>query len=216
MTSCSAWQLYVIIDRTTVRRAGLAAVAASAIRGGADVIQLRDKTASARELITEASRLRALTEPAGIPLVINDRADVALAAGAAGVHLGQDDLSLQDARTILGPHRLIGKSTHSLDQAIQAEREGADYIGVGPIFSTPTKPDYGSVGLGLIRQVASAVSVPVVCIGGIERQNLAQVLAAGARCVAVVRAVCLSPDPEATTRGLKTLVTEFHPTTASR
>jgi len=204
--SCSDWRLYVIVDRAAVGPRGLEEVAAAAIRGGADVLQLRDKAASARRLLDAARALLALTRPAGIPLIINDRPDVAASAGADGVHLGQDDLPLPEARRLLGPDRLIGQSTHSLEQAVAAEAAGADYIGLGPIFPTPTKPEYGSIGTALISAVASRVRVPVVCIGGIDASTLPQVLKAGAKRVAVVRAVCAVADPAAAARGLKALL----------
>lgn len=209
MTSSSAWRLYVIIDRVVIGPHDLAEVAAAAIRGGADVIQLRDKGASARTLIEEGRSLKRLTQAAGIALIVNDRADVAQATGADGVHLGQDDLPINEARAIMGQGRLIGASTHSLEQARAAVREGADYIGCGPIFPTPTKPNYGSVGVGLIQQVRAAVQVPVVCIGGIDQTTLEEVLRAGAECVAVVRAVCSAPNPESATRALKQRIVQF-------
>ena len=205
--SCSAWTLYVIVDRAAAGSRPLEVLAAAAIRGGADALQLRDKAASARRLLEDARRLLALTRPAGIPLIVNDRADVAAAAGADGVHLGQDDLPIPEARRLLGPGRLIGRSTHSLEQALAAEAEGADYLGLGPIFPTPTKPEYGSIGTGLIGPVVSRVRLPVVCIGGIDRGNVERVLEAGGERVAVVRAVCGAADPEAAARDLKALLT---------
>ncbi len=209
MISCSAWQLYVIIDRTAVGVRGMASVAAGAIRGGADVIQLRDKGASVRELMREAHALLPITRRAGIPLMINDRADVVLAVGADGVHLGQDALPIQVARQLLGPDRFIGCSTHSLEQALAAEREGADYLGCGPVFPTPTKPNYASVGTHLIAEVTARVHIPVVCIGGIEAGNVTDVLQAGGRCVAVVRAVCGAQDPQAAAMLLKRAIVQF-------
>ena len=205
--SCSAWRLYVIVDRATAGTRDLAELAAAAIRGGADVIQLRDKTAPTRRLLDDASRVRTVTRNAGIPLIINDRADVAHAAGADGVHLGQDDLPIAAARAILGPNRLIGKSTHSLEQAIAAELDGADYIGVGPIFSTPTKPGSQSVGVDLIRQVALRVQIPFICIGGLDATNLQRALSAGAERIAVVRAVCAATDPQEAAAMLKRRLT---------
>ena len=211
MISCAAWRLYVILDGAAGARDPVA-LAAAAIRGGADVLQLRDKRASAEQVLQTARRLLAVARPAGVPLLINDRPDLAKAAGADGVHLGQADAPVSEARALLGPGPLIGKSTHSVAQALAAEREGADYIGVGPIFPTPTKPDYGSVGLDLIAAVAGQVRVPAVCIGGIDAVTLPDVLAAGAVRVAVVRAVCAAPDPEAAARELKVLLTQFVPT----
>lgn len=207
--SCSDWRLYVIVDRAAAGTRPLAQIADAAIRGGADVLQLRDKTASTKTLLAEAAALLQLTRAAGIPLIINDRADIAHAVGADGVHLGQEDIPVAEARRLLGPTRLIGTSTHSLEQARAAEAEGSDYIGVGPIFPTPTKPEYGSVGLELIRRVRAQVNVPTVCIGGIDAGNLAQVLEAGADRIAVVRAVCAAPNPEAATRCLKDALTHF-------
>ena len=209
MTSCSAWRLYVIVDRAAIGARDLAEVAAGAIRGGADAIQLRDKAASTHLLIEEARRLVPLARAAGIPLIINDRVDVARAVGADGVHVGQDDLPIEDARRILGPSGLIGASTHSLEQARLAEHKGVDYIGLGPIFLTPTKPEYGSVGIGLIGLVVQNVRVPVLCIGGIDERNVTTVLEAGAHCVAVVRAVCAAQDPESAARTLKQTIVQY-------
>ena len=205
-TRCLPWRLYAILDRAALADRDPVVVASAAIRGGADAIQWRDKQASSAQLIEDAARLLPLTQAAGIPLIINDRPDVAQTVGAHGVHLGQEDMPLKDARALLGPGRLIGKSTHSLDQALAAEAEGADYIGLGPIFPTPTKPDYGSVGLPPVGEVMLRLRVPVVCIGGIEPANVQQVLGAGGRCIAVVRAVCAAPNPEEATRTLKQTV----------
>ncbi len=201
--SCSAWRLYVIVDAAAARGRDLAQIAEHAIRGGADVIQLRAKAVSTRSLLEHAERLRRVT--AGrVPLIINDRLDVALAVGADGVHLGQDDLPVGKARELLGRRPLIiGKSTHSLDQALEAEREATEYVAVGPVYATPTKPDYGNVGLELVRQAAAKLLKPIVAIGGIDASTLALVRHAGARCVAVVRAVCGADDPESAARSLK-------------
>ena len=196
-------RLYVIIDRAASGGRDVVDIASAAIRGGADVLQFSDKTASDSASLKDAECLLSVTRRAGVPLIINDRVDVAHAVGADGVHLGQEDLPLAAARRILGFERLIGQSTHSLEQACTAAAEGADYIGCGPIFPTPTKPDSGSVGTALIRPVIQAVRIPVVCIGGIDAGNIAQVLEAGADCVAVVRAVSAAEDPEAAARALK-------------
>jgi len=201
--SLSDWRLYVIVDRDAIAGRDPALIAEQAIRGGADVIQLRDKRGGARELIDAGRRVLAVTQSAGIPLIINDRPDIAVAIGAQGVHLGQDDLPVETARRILGPDAIIGKSTHSIEQAMTGASEPVSYIAVGPVFATPTKPDYGQVGLELVRDVTSRVSKPVVAIGGIDAATLPSVRAAGARCVAVVRAVCGESDPESAARALK-------------
>lgn len=161
-----------------------------ACRGGADIVQLRSKTLSDGALYRIGVRFRRIADRHRRLFFVNDRPDLALAVKADGVHLGQEDLPLEGVRRILRGKKLwVGRSTHSLKEALAAVREGVDYIGVGPIFGTPTKPDYRPVGLGLIRQVRQRVNIPFVCIGGIDRHNVGQVLAAGARRVAVVRAV---------------------------
>lgn len=202
--SCNDWQLYVILDRAVARGRDLIHIAEAAIAGGADVLQLRDKTAGTASLIDQARTVLAIARRSGIPLIINDRPDVALTIDADGVHLGQDDLPIAAARRLLGPHQLIGRSTHSLEQALEAERQGADYLGIGPVFATPTKPDYIPVGLQLIEHVAAHLRTPWVAIGGIDASNVEYVVDAGARCVAVVRAVIGADDPQAVTRQLKT------------
>jgi thiamine-phosphate pyrophosphorylase len=207
VSSCSRWLLYVIVDRSAIGDRDPVAVASAAIRGGADAIQWRDKTTSREELTRAAGRLATVTRAAGVALIVNDHPEIAHAVGAAGVHLGQDDLPIQAAREIMGAGTLVGKSTHSVEPALAAVAEGADYIGLGPVFSTPTKPDYASIGLTIIPKVLEAVRVPVVCIGGIDQERLADVLHAGARCIAVVRAVCAASDPEAATRTLKQAIT---------
>jgi thiamine-phosphate pyrophosphorylase len=207
VTPCFAWQLYVVADPNTVGVRDLVEVVAGAVRGGADVIQLRDKIANTRRLIDEARRLLPITRAAGVPLIINDRVDVAQAVGADGVHLGQDDLPIAKARHMLAEGCFIGQSTHSLDEALSAKRDGADYIGFGPIFQTPTKPDYVSVGTGLISKVIAQAGIPVVCIGGIDLETVSDVIEAGARCIAVVRAVCSAEDSESATRNLKEIMT---------
>lgn len=210
MRSCSEWRLYVIVDRQAIGSRPIEEVAHAAIRGGADVLQLRDKRASTKQLIEEAQVLLPLARSAGIPLLINDRIDVALAVKADGVHLGQEDLSISTARVLLGREYIIGQSTHSLKQALAVDASAAaDYLAVGPVFPTPTKPDYPCVGVSLIRQVASSTKRPFVCIGSIDANNLEEVVQAGAVCVAVVRAVCGASDPESATRNLKNLVTQF-------
>jgi len=204
--SCAQWRLYVIIDGAVVGRRDPAEVAAAAIRGGADVIQLRDKAASARQVLERAQRLLTVTRAGGVPLLINDRVDVAVAAGADGAHVGQDDLPVWAARQLLGPNRIVGKSTHSLEQALAAEREGVDYLALGPLYPTPTKPDSPAVGLSLLGRVGARVTKPLVAIGGIDEMTVSEVLGAGAACVAVVRAVCAAADPQTAAQRLKRLL----------
>ncbi len=208
------WQLYVIVDRAAVGRRSVESVAVSAIRGGADVIQFRDKKGPDHEVNQIARRLLLITKKAGVALILNDRVEVARQVGADGVHVGQDDWPVPKVREAVGETMIIGKSTHSLEQAIAAQAEGADYIGFGPLFATPTKPDYGSIGLDLIPKVAAVIKIPMVCIGGIDDTHVESVLQAGGRCLAVVRAVCAAEDPEAAAKNLKTKIVQFGRATA--
>jgi thiamine-phosphate pyrophosphorylase len=178
-----------------------ATVLRAAIDGGADVIQLRHKQAAPADLLETALGLSRYARAHGALFIVNDHLDLAVQAGADGVHLGQDDLSLEEARAAWGG--LIGRSTHGLRQAIEAQAQGADYIGVGPLFATPTKPGRPAIGLELLRSVARQVAIPWFAIGGIETANLEAVLSTGATRVAVVRAVCAAPDPRAAARELR-------------
>jgi thiamine-phosphate pyrophosphorylase len=199
-------RLYVITAADDPPERVLATVRA-ARDAGAEVVQLRRKGEDARLTLRLAERCRELLPAGGgTLLVVNDRVDIAMAAGADGVHLGQDDLPLAAARR-LWPGGLVGRSTHSLGQALAAQAEGADYIGVGPVWATPTKPGRPAVGLELVRAVAAAqLRIPWVAIGGVDAGNIGAVLAAGARAVAAVRAVTAASDPEAAARGLHAAV----------
>jgi thiamine-phosphate pyrophosphorylase len=199
--------LYVIT--ADVPGADLLRAAEAALEGGADVVQLRHKSLPAAELYQLGVRLRALTLRRDALLIVNDHADLALACGADGVHLGQDDLEPAVVRALPGfQHLLIGRSTHTLAQAQQAEQDGVDYIGVGPIFSTPTKPGRPGVGLELVGEVAARIRLPFVAIGGIDATSVASVIDAGARAVAVVRAVSNAPDPRAAAQSLQAIIEE--------
>lgn len=174
----------------------LADLVRTALEAGVRLFQLRMKTPHTGEFYDLAAPLCPLVQQGGGTFIVNDRCDVAMAVGADGVHLGQDDLPLADARAILGPGKLIGISTHNLNQAIQAEAGGADYIGFGPIFPTVTKehPD-PVVGVAGLREVRAKVRIPIVAIGGINVKNVADVRTAGADCCAVVSAVLSAADP---------------------
>src|SRR5579872_2600562 len=189
-----AARLYVITCPPPGGPQGYGAMVKAACEGGADVVQFRDKTLSWKERYEVAGQLRKICRNYQVLFIVNDAVDMALAVQADGVHLGQDDLPQAVAKELVQrggvKDFLIGRSTHSLEQALQAEREGADYIGIGPVFSTPTKPTYDPVGLELLHQVTARVGTPHVAIGGIDAGNVEQVLAAGADRVAVVRAIC--------------------------
>ncbi len=199
---CQDWKLYVITDREAVGKRPLEEVVRSAVQAGASVIQLRDKLASDDELVQLARTLLKITDPLKIPLIINDRVGVAKRSGAQGVHLGQADGGLKEARQVLGPNAIFGRSTHNPEQALRAQEEGFDYIGVGPVFKTPTKPTYEPTGLGFVLFSSENIKIPFVAIGGINLENIEQVRRAGARSVAVVRAVMGSQYPARATRQL--------------
>jgi thiamine-phosphate pyrophosphorylase len=182
-------RLYGIVDLGYVEESDVADVVERMIEGGVDLIQLRGKGKSLDELADCAARLHELTTGSAAPLIVNDHADIARHVPVEGVHVGQDDDSIDVARRKAGRQILLGKSTHSVEQAIAAQREGADYIGFGPIFATPTKPDYPPIGVSDIRRVHEEVSVPIFCIGGINVDNLRSVIDAGAKRVVMVSAL---------------------------
>jgi len=182
-------RLYGIIDLGYVEEPDLARVAEQMIEGGVDLIQLRGKGKSLDELVGHAAKLHELKARSSTPLIVNDHAEIASRIPVEGVHVGQDDDSIEVARRKAGRSVLIGKSTHSLEQALAAQRDGADYIGFGPIFATPTKPDYAPIGLADIRRVHAEVSLPIFCIGGINIDNLQSVIGAGAKRVVMVSAL---------------------------
>lgn len=197
-------RLYVIIDEKTASGRSLASIARKAAAGGADIIQLRPMPETpAKKISGLALPLRNIAKKAGRLFVINDRVDIAAAVDADGVHLGQGDLPLEAARAILGPDKIIGMSTHSVKQAVKAQKEGADYISVGPVFRTPTKAEYAPVGLGLIEKINARIKIPFFAIGGINENNVSRVIAKGAQRIAVVRAVINAGDPKKASAGLR-------------
>ena len=206
--SPGGWRLYVITDERIGRGRSHLAIAEAAIRGGADVIQLRDKEASGGRLYEIAVRLRKLTRDAKVPFLVNDRIDVALAVDADGVHVGQDDLPASAARKILGPGKILGVSAATAGEVAEAERDGADYLGVGPVFEArETKADAGDPGgPALIERIRRQTRLPIVAIGGIDAGNFRQMLEAGANAVAVISAVIAADDIERAARRLKRLL----------
>ena len=195
------WSLYVVTDRPLARGRLLEQVVEAALRGGATVIQLREKEASTREFIVLGRRLQELCRARQVPLIINDRLDVALAIEADGVHVGQDDMPVALARRFLGPDRILGATASTPQEARQAEADGADYLGCNAVFYTPTKTDTGTpLGIEGFRRLVQTVSIPVVAIGGIKATNAAELIRAGAAGVAVVSAVMAADDPEAAAR----------------
>jgi thiamine-phosphate pyrophosphorylase len=185
--------LYFIADPAHIKGASLADAVSQAVEGGASVVQLRVKD-GLRDMLSNAGRLREICHGAGALFIVNDSVELAVACGADGVHLGQDDMPLDKARGLIGPGKLIGISTHNIEQAMMAEQDGADYIGFGPIFATRTKDAGEPRGIGLLRQVRESVGIPVVAIGGINEYNAPQAIEAGADAVAVITAISEADD----------------------
>lgn len=204
------WRLCVITDERLGRGRSHLRIAEAAIRGGTDVVQLRDKAASGRRLYEAALQLRRLTREAGIPFIVNDRVDVALAAGADGVHVGREDLPAAVARRLLGPGGILGVSAETVEDAVAAERDGADYLGVGPVFEARgSKADAGApLGLELVARIRQACRLPIVAIGGINAGNARLVRDAGADAAAVISAVVSADDIAEAARRLKRLLSE--------
>lgn len=199
--------LYLVTDRGLAGDRPLEEVVLAAVEGGAGVVQLREKELATREFVESARRLKALLEPRGIPLIVNDRGDVALAAGADGVHLGQEDMAYPDARALLGPDAIIGLSVETPEDVREAEGFDVDYLGVSPIFPTPTKTDTkGAWGLDGLAEVRRMSRHRLVAIGGLNATNAADAIRAGADAVAVVSAICAAADPRRAAEELAAVV----------
>lgn len=201
-------RLYGIVDLGYVAASDVESMTAALCEGGVDLLQLRAKRLRPLAIEKLARTMQLVIRDHGVPLVINDHADIAAAVGSEGVHVGQDDEAVARARAVVGPACFVGKSTHSLGQAVAAQTEGADYIGFGPLYATGTKPDYTPIGLTDIAEVHRRVSVPVFCIGGVNTGRLPEILAAGARRVVVVSAFLCSADVRATVREVKAALEE--------
>ena len=197
------YTLYFCTDRQLMSCRTVEESVERAVAGGAGVVQLREKELSSREFYELAVRVLEITRPKGIPLIINDRIDICLAANADGVHLGQKDIPCREARRILGADKIIGVSAARPDEALKAQRDGADYLGVGAVFSTSTKTDTRSVTPEIIREIRAAVTIPFVVIGGINKENILTLGGLGINGAAVVSAIAAQPDIEAATREMK-------------
>lgn len=199
--------LYLVTERGLSRGRSTVDIVRAAVAGGVTCVQLREKSCGTREFVDEARAVRALLAGTGVPIIVNDRIDVALAVDADGVHLGQTDMRIADARRLTGPGMLIGISAECLEDAVRAQAEGADYIGVSPVFSTPTKTDTAPpLGLDGIAAIRAAVSLPLVGIGGIGTANAAAVIRAGCDGIAVVSAIVSAADPRKAAAELKTTI----------
>ena len=202
-------KLHILTDVQLQSRYSHTELTRLALAGGADTIQLRQKTGSTREMIEIALQMKRLCGESGVLFVVNDRVDVALASGADGVHLGQDDFPIPLARKLLGEESIIGGSAGTIEEARKCLSEGVDYVGFGPVYPTASKEDAGPVsGLGLLREVAEAVPLPVIAIGGVDEENTHDVMQAGAHGIAVISAVCCQENPEQATRALSQVIWE--------
>ena len=201
--------LYAVTDRTWLKGQTLSQQVEAALRGGATCIQLREKELPQPEFLKEALELKELCHHFGVPLIINDNVEIALKSGAEGVHVGQHDMQAAQVRAKIGPDRILGVSAQTVEQAILAEKNGADYLGVGAVFSTSTKKDAKPVSRDTLKAICQAVSIPLCAIGGISRENLPALSGTGIDGVALVSAVFGAPDIEAECRVLRTLSEEM-------
>jgi thiamine-phosphate pyrophosphorylase len=196
-------KLHVLTDTALQSRFSHSELAGLAIRGGADTIQYRQKSGSTREMIRIAAQMKQVCSDHGVPLIVNDRVDVAIAAKADGVHLGQDDFPIPLARELLGQEMIIGASASNMEEVEKCLLDGADYVGFGPVYPTTSKDDAGLVkGVASLVQVAKAVPVPIIAIGGISLDNVSEILETGIHGIAVISSVCCQEDPEQATKAL--------------
>lgn len=199
-------KVYLVTDRPLCLGRPLEWIVEEAVRGGATMVQLREKEASTRDFVALGLKLKELLAPMGVPLIINDRIDVALAVDADGVHIGQSDMPYEMARRLLGPDKIIGLSVENMDEVRAANRLDVDYVGVSPVYGTPTKTDTATpFGLEGLRRAAALSVHPAVAIGGMNERTAAGAFVAGACGVAVVSAICSAPDPRAAARRLAEL-----------
>ena len=199
--------LYLVTDRSLCGQKSLENVVIQAVKGGVSCVQLREKDISTRLFVSEAQRIKKLLEPYKIPLIINDRIDVALACGADGVHIGQDDMPYAIARSIMGKKAIIGLSVETWEDVEESQKLDVNYIGVSPVFATPTKTDTKSPwGLTGLTKIKAFSRHPIVAIGGINESNVREIITAGADCVAVVSAICAASDPEEAARKLNGII----------
>ena len=206
------FELCVITDRKLSNGLSEADIARRAYEGGADIVQLRMKDSDGKEMLEQALKIRAIADDYAGIFIVNDRVDIAHLSDADGVHLGQSDIPVKYARKVLGDDKIIGASAHNVQEAIEAENKGANYVGVGSIYTTSTKQDaQQGIGIGVISEVRQAVDIPVIAIGGINRGNIQEVIIAGANGVAVVSAVVSQKDITAATQELREMIMKVRP-----
>ena len=206
MNPLSRCFLYGIVDLGYVTPENVAPMTARLLEGGIDILQLRAKDHPKTKIVSYAEAMLPLTRAAGVPLILNDYPDLLNEVEANGCHVGQEDFGVVEARELAGRNCVIGKSTHTLAQAQAAEREGADYLGFGPLFPTGTKPTAKAIGLTAIRTLHEQVNLPVFCIGGVKLENLEEILRAGAQRVCIVSDLLLAADVAKRTRKVKSVL----------
>lgn len=203
-------QLYAVTDRQWLEEGqSLAEAVEAAIRGGVTLVQLREKSMNDEEFIREALEVKRVTDAYGVPLIINDNLKVCQACDAAGVHVGQEDASAEKARALLGPDKIVGVTAKTVEQAKEAVRQGADYLGSGAMFGSSTKTEARPMSLEEFKEIRQAVSIPIVLIGGIDAENISELKGSGAQGAAVVSGIFAQPDVEAAARKLKKLSMEI-------
>ena len=198
-------RLYAVTDRTWLGKESLEEAVEAALRGGVTILQLREKQAPHEELVKTAMRLKTLCRRYGVPLIINDDVEAGLEADADGVHVGQEDMAVAEARRILGPEKIIGASAHNREEALEAQRQGADYLGSGAVFGSSTKKDATTLSREELTAVCRAVSIPVAAIGGITEENCLELAGTGVSGIAVVSALFAAADKEEAAARLRAL-----------
>ena len=206
MHPISSALLYGILDTGYCPPDAMPAMLRAMLAGGIRIVQLRAKDQPAHRVLALARALHPISRAAGVPFIINDHPQLVPEAGVEGAHVGQDDMSVAAARALAGPGKIIGLSTHTVAQAIDAAAQQPDYIGFGPLFATQTKPDYPPIGTADIREIHTRLTLPIFCIGGIKKENLPAVLAAGARRAVIVSGILTAPHPRAYTAECITLL----------
>ena len=201
--------LYAVTDRHWLNGRTLVDVVKESLDGGVTMIQLREKSLDEGKFLEEAKELQALCRERHVPFIVNDNVDIAKAMDADGVHVGQDDMAALDARATLGPDKLIGVSAHTVEEALLAEKQGADYLGVGAVFPTSSKSDVGEMSYETLKAICKAVSIPVVAIGGISGENVGKLAGSGICGVAVISAIYAAKDVKAAAADLKATVKEM-------
>jgi thiamine-phosphate pyrophosphorylase len=199
--------VYLVTDRSLCGGRPLEEIVIQALKGGISFVQLREKEMSTRSFVEEAGRIKELLEPYKVPLIINDRVDVAVACGAEGVHIGQEDMPYEVVRKIMGEKAIIGLSVETWEDVVASQKLDVSYIGISPVFATPTKTDTkGAWGLEGLARIRAFSRHPLVAIGGINESNVREIVVAGVECIAVVSAICAAPDPEAVASRLNKII----------